>query len=115
MLGMPSSSESSLTAQQGWAPAPAAAAAAAGSSALAAPLGAAAAQGAGQDQAGLQGPAGLAGLRNEAGEYNCFLNVIVQCLWRCADFRQQVRRAGGQVECRVATPSVACGRLVAHP
>ncbi|KAL4450740.1 hypothetical protein ABPG77_001096 [Micractinium sp. CCAP 211/92] len=33
---------------------------------------------------------GLAGLRNETGEYNCFLNVIVQCLWRCADFRQQV-------------------------
>ena len=30
------------------------------------------------------------GLRNETGEYNCFLNVIIQCLWRCADFRQQV-------------------------
>ena len=27
------------------------------------------------------------GLTNEAGEYNCFLNVIIQCLWRCADFR----------------------------
>ena len=33
---------------------------------------------------------GLAGLRNETGEYNCFLNTIIQCLWRCADFRQQV-------------------------
>ena len=33
---------------------------------------------------------GLAGLCNERGEYNCFLNVIIQCLWRCADFRQQV-------------------------
>ena len=32
----------------------------------------------------------LAGLRNETGDYNCFLNVIIQCLWRCADFRQQV-------------------------
>jgi hypothetical protein len=30
------------------------------------------------------------GLRNEIGEYNCFLNVIIQCLWRCAEFRQQV-------------------------
>ena len=27
------------------------------------------------------------GLTNEAGEYNCFLNVIIQCLWHCADFR----------------------------
>ena len=33
---------------------------------------------------------GLVGLRNETGEYNCFLNTIIQCLWRCADFRQQV-------------------------
>ena len=32
---------------------------------------------------------GLVGLRNETGEYNCFLNTIIQCLWRCADFRQQ--------------------------
>ncbi|KAL4433796.1 hypothetical protein ABPG75_000237 [Micractinium tetrahymenae] len=40
--------------------------------------------------AAADGGLGLAGLRNEAGEYNCFLNVIIQCLWRCADFRQQV-------------------------
>jgi hypothetical protein len=33
---------------------------------------------------------GLTGLQNETGEYNCFLNVIVQCLWRCAEFRGQV-------------------------
>ncbi|KAI3434593.1 hypothetical protein D9Q98_002662 [Chlorella vulgaris] len=32
----------------------------------------------------------LPGLRNEVGEYNCFLNVIVQCLWRCGEFRQEV-------------------------
>ena len=40
------------------------------------------------------GPAALAlpGLRNETGEYNCFLNVIIQCLWRCTTFRQQVRQ-----------------------
>ena len=35
------------------------------------------------------GPAVATGLSNEAGEYNCFLNVIIQCLWHCADFRQQ--------------------------
>jgi hypothetical protein len=43
------------------------------------------------------------GLRNEAGEYNCFLNAIIQCLWRCADFRQQVgargRRSLGRLCC----------------
>ncbi|KAL4433818.1 hypothetical protein ABPG75_000259 [Micractinium tetrahymenae] len=32
----------------------------------------------------------LPGLRNVVGEYNCFLNAVVQCLWRCAAFRQQV-------------------------
>ena len=28
-----------------------------------------------------------AGLRNATGEYNCFLNVIIQCLWHCSCFR----------------------------
>lgn len=27
------------------------------------------------------------GLQNYPGEYNCFLNVIVQCLWHCTAFR----------------------------
>lgn len=27
------------------------------------------------------------GLQNLTGEYNCFLNVIVQCLWHCMAFR----------------------------
>lgn len=30
------------------------------------------------------------GLRNATGEYNCFLNVIVQCLWYCSTLRQAV-------------------------
>ncbi|KAL4433821.1 hypothetical protein ABPG75_000262 [Micractinium tetrahymenae] len=47
-----------------------------------APLGALAAQRAQQ--------LALQGLRNALGEYNCFLNAVVQCLWRCAAFRQQV-------------------------
>ena len=37
-----------------------------------------------------QGEMVFMGLQNEAGEYNCFLNVIIQCLWRCTDFRQLV-------------------------
>ncbi|KAF6258340.1 hypothetical protein COO60DRAFT_1284604 [Scenedesmus sp. NREL 46B-D3] len=31
-----------------------------------------------------------AGLANETGEYNCFLNVVVQCLYNCRDFRNSV-------------------------
>lgn len=37
-----------------------------------------------------QGELTFTGLQNETGEYNCFLNVILQCLWRCTDFRQLV-------------------------
>jgi hypothetical protein len=33
-----------------------------------------------------------AGLANQAGEYNCFLNVVVQCLWSCKAFTQEVRQ-----------------------
>ena len=29
----------------------------------------------------------MPGLQNETGEYNCFLNVIIQCLWHCSDFQ----------------------------
>ena len=54
-----------------------------------------------QLQPAAEGPAGggelaLAGpgLANAVGEYNCFLNVIVQCLWYCAEFREQVGGAG---------------------
>lgn len=32
-------------------------------------------------------PAAGPGLQNMTGEYNCFLNVIVQCLWHCRPFR----------------------------
>jgi hypothetical protein len=31
-----------------------------------------------------------AGLANQAGEYNCFLNVVVQCLWSCKAFTKEV-------------------------
>ncbi len=34
--------------------------------------------------------AGAPGLVNDSGEYNCFLNVVVQCLWHCAEFRAAV-------------------------
>lgn len=31
-----------------------------------------------------------AGLHNQTGEYNCFLNVIVQCLWSLEGFCEQI-------------------------
>ena len=33
-----------------------------------------------------------AGLQNETGEYNCFLNAVVQCLWHCAAFKDGLLR-----------------------
>ena len=36
---------------------------------------------------------GAAGLANETGEYNCFLNVVVQCLWNCKTFRTMLVNA----------------------
>ena len=35
-------------------------------------------------------PAAAPGLQNQTGEYNCFLNVIIQCLWHCRDFRDRL-------------------------
>ena len=53
----------------------------------------------------------VVGLRNATGEYNCFLNVIIQCLWHCHDFRTQVMEwpaaayEVGALRCQV----LACG------
>lgn len=45
------------------------------------------------------------GLRNETGEYNCFLNAIIQCLWQCRSFsrallQQDVSQLQGSGESR---------------
>lgn len=37
------------------------------------------------------------GLQNQTGEYNCFLNVIVQCLWHCHEFRKGLLCLGPQL------------------
>lgn len=45
------------------------------------------------------------GLRNATGEYNCFLNVIIQCMWHCRIFRHTVmdwNPAAYQVGCSAA-------------
>lgn len=33
------------------------------------------------------------GLQNQIGEYNCFLNVIIQSLWNCRHFRAPFKAA----------------------
>ena len=38
--------------------------------------------------------ASATGLRNLEGEYNCFLNVVVQSLWHLPAFRAAVERSG---------------------
>ena len=42
-----------------------------------------------QQQPGSSGKLG-SGLRNATGDFNCFLNVIIQCLWYCSFFRTAV-------------------------
>ncbi|CAA2959784.1 uncharacterized protein LOC111371309 [Olea europaea var. sylvestris] len=47
------------------------------------------------------------GLKNELGEYNCFLNVIIQSLWHLRWFRDEIlRSSSGHV--RVGDPCVTC-------
>lgn len=36
--------------------------------------------------------AGEPALQNKAGEYNCFLNAVVQCLWHCTAFKEGLLR-----------------------
>ncbi|KAL3144125.1 hypothetical protein ABBQ32_003915 [Trebouxia sp. C0010 RCD-2024] len=43
-----------------------------------------------QDASHEPATASTMGLRNATGEYNCFLNVIIQCMWHCRVFRQSV-------------------------
>ena len=48
-------------------------------------------------RAALTGLAAAApGLQNQMGEYNCFLNVVVQCLWHCAAFREGFLALGAE-------------------
>lgn len=41
-------------------------------------------------QLALTGPVvATPGLQNQIGEYNCFLNVVIQCLWHCREFQSR--------------------------
>ncbi|XP_043704226.1 uncharacterized protein LOC122654281 isoform X2 [Telopea speciosissima] len=48
------------------------------------------------------------GLKNEVGEYNCFLNVIIQSLWHLRRFRDEFLRRSTSVHVHVGDPCVVC-------
>ncbi|XP_022988322.1 uncharacterized protein LOC111485602 isoform X1 [Cucurbita maxima] len=48
------------------------------------------------------------GLKNEVGEYNCFLNVIIQSLWHLRRFREEFLRRSTTEHVHVGDPCVLC-------
>uniref|UniRef100_A0A1S3XFJ3 USP domain-containing protein n=1 Tax=Nicotiana tabacum TaxID=4097 RepID=A0A1S3XFJ3_TOBAC len=48
------------------------------------------------------------GLKNEVGEYNCFLNVIIQSLWHLRQFRDEFLRRTSSEHDHVGDPCVVC-------
>ncbi|CAH8351983.1 unnamed protein product [Eruca vesicaria subsp. sativa] len=48
------------------------------------------------------------GLQNEVGEYNCFLNVIIQSLWNLGVFRAEFLRSSTLDHNHVGDPCVVC-------
>ncbi|CAN4099344.1 unnamed protein product [Withania somnifera] len=48
------------------------------------------------------------GLKNEVGEYNCFLNVIIQSLWHLRQFRDEFLRRAASEHDHVGDPCVVC-------
>ncbi|PPS08609.1 hypothetical protein GOBAR_AA12046 [Gossypium barbadense] len=48
------------------------------------------------------------GLQNEVGEYNCFLNVIIQSLWHLRRFRDEFLRRSTSDHVHVGDPCVVC-------
>ncbi|CAG7869833.1 unnamed protein product [Brassica rapa] len=48
------------------------------------------------------------GLQNEVGEYNCFLNVIIQSLWNLGVFRAEFLRSSTLDHHHVGDPCVVC-------
>ncbi|XP_024976124.1 uncharacterized protein LOC112514052 isoform X1 [Cynara cardunculus var. scolymus] len=48
------------------------------------------------------------GLKNEVGEYNCFLNVIIQSLWHLRRFREEFLSMSTSAHLHVGDPCVTC-------
>lgn len=50
------------------------------------------------------------GLANATGEYNCFLNVVLQALYSCERFRKRLLLEGGDHRC-TAPSCITCSLL----
>ena len=50
------------------------------------------------------------GLQNQIGEYNCFLNVVIQCLWHCTVFKARFSALAqdSPATVQVCSPSCSC-------
>ncbi|XP_058073860.1 uncharacterized protein LOC131222711 [Magnolia sinica] len=48
------------------------------------------------------------GLKNDAGDYNCFLNVIIQSLWHVRRFREEFLKTSKSLHQHVGDPCVVC-------
>ncbi|KAF8390293.1 hypothetical protein HHK36_024818 [Tetracentron sinense] len=48
------------------------------------------------------------GLKNEVGEYNCFINVIIQSLWHLKRFRNEFLKRSTSVHMHIGDPCVVC-------
>ncbi|KAJ9140403.1 hypothetical protein P3X46_031057 [Hevea brasiliensis] len=48
------------------------------------------------------------GLQNDVGEYNCFLNVIIQSLWHLRRFREEFLQRSTSEHVHVGQPCVVC-------
>ncbi|XP_057983147.1 uncharacterized protein LOC131168020 [Malania oleifera] len=49
-----------------------------------------------------------AGLKNDVGEYNCFLNVIIQSLWHLRKFQDKFLNTSISVHVHIGDPCVVC-------
>ncbi|KAH6556463.1 hypothetical protein KP509_1Z176700 [Ceratopteris richardii] len=48
------------------------------------------------------------GLQNEIGQYNCFLNVVIQSLWHLQRFREEILAISCNYHMHVGDPCVVC-------
>ncbi|CAM6063096.1 unnamed protein product [Sphagnum tenellum] len=48
------------------------------------------------------------GLQNEIGQYNCFLNVVIQSLWHLKRFREELLAESSKQHIHVGEPCVVC-------
>lgn len=54
------------------------------------------------------------GLMNGIGEYNCFLNVIIQCLWHLTNFRHAMLGGDPQVALPLRLIRLLCHTILGH-